>query len=670
MSDKDIIKEYGDVLLNASHIIDDPPPVISVSPKIDIALGGGVPEGSLFIITGPEKLGKDQPLYSNVYTPTGPKQMGSLRIGDEILTPNGKSYIESIHPQGINDIYRVYFSDKTYTDCGKNHLWTVMKHDYTIKYQTLTLNEIIKQGLFRNNGGHKQAKFCIPIAETQYPYQHIKLDPYLLGVILGDGGISQNAVIITNTDQELLNYISNILDAQYKLQQIKQNKISYRIIGKYNRVKANQHKYINILTDYKLQGCTSKQKFIPPEYKYNTKEIRLELIRGLMDTDGFVSEDGRVDISSPSQQLINDISEVLRSLGYKCRIKERYTSCNGKQFLSYKCYISGNSYTELKDLFKLSRKRNRCHAAKHIPRRNIVKIEHLGRELTQCIKIRDPDGLYFTDNYIITHNTILALQFCRNAQHSLGRKIYYGNVEGRLKKRDLEGIYGLDLSEEHFEIVGSKKGHILSGEKYLAIFDTIIHNEPHSVCVIDSFSALAAESELVSDITDAQVAPMNRYLAKFTRRFANVLPINRVTLVGITHLMANINKFGAGKAKVEKSGNALKYAQDVKLWGTHKEPIKQGETQIGQKAHFIVENSAIGPPGQKVTTYIKYGRGIWNEYEVADLAKDFGIVEGKSWLTLPNGEKIQGMANFSTYLEENPNAYNDLKSQVFEMIGM
>lgn len=271
--------------------------------------------------------------------------------------------------------------------------------------------------------------------------------------------------------------------------------------------------------------------------------------------------------------------------------------------------------------------------------------------------------------------TVHALQFCRNAQKvklesEENRKIYYGNVEGRLKKRDLEGIKGLEFDPENFKIVGSTKGNILSGEKYLGIFDNIIHNEPHAVCVIDSFSALAAEAELVNDITDVQVAAMNRYLSKFTRRFANVLPINRVTLVGITHLMANIQKFGAGKSKVEKSGSALKYAQDVKLWATHKEPLKQGETQIGQKVHWVVENSAIGAPGQKVTSIIKYGHGLWEEYELADLAKDFGLVEGKTWMTLPNGEKVQGLTNFAKYLEENPNYYSDLRQQLFEMIGL
>lgn len=272
--------------------------------------------------------------------------------------------------------------------------------------------------------------------------------------------------------------------------------------------------------------------------------------------------------------------------------------------------------------------------------------------------------------------TVTALQICRNAQELLlekeeKRKIYFANIEGRLKKRDLEGISRLNFDPEVFQIIGSRKGKILSGEDYISIIDNKVHNVPHSVIVIDSFSALASESELVSDIKDVQVAAMNRTVAKFTRRVGNVLPINRVTVVGITHLMANIQKFGAGKSKVEKSGNALKYAQDVKLWASHKEPIKQGETQIGQKIHWAIENSAIGPPGQKVISYIKYGKGIWDEYEVIELAKDFGVLEVKgAWITLPNGERVQGIPNACTYLEENPKAYAELRAKVFEIVGL
>jgi len=263
--------------------------------------------------------------------------------------------------------------------------------------------------------------------------------------------------------------------------------------------------------------------------------------------------------------------------------------------------------------------------------------------------------------------TVTALQFCKNAQKVLledgtRRKIMYGNIEGRLKKRDLLGVNGLDLDPEFFKVIGSKKGNILTGEKYLSIFDKLVHYVPHSVGVIDSFSALASEKELVQDIEDAQVAVMQKFIAKFTRRFANVLPINRVTLVGITHIMANIGAMGNAKKKTEKSGNALKYAQDVKLYATHKEPLKQGEHQIGQKINWIVENTATNtPPGQKVQSYMKYGHGIWEEMELVDVACDFGILrKAGAWIKWPDDSQFQGKVKAAAYLEQDREAFDDL----------
>ena len=249
--------------------------------------------------------------------------------------------------------------------------------------------------------------------------------------------------------------------------------------------------------------------------------------------------------------------------------------------------------------------------------------------------------------------------------------MYYGNIEGRLRKRDLEGINGLDTDSELLKIIGSTQGNILSAEKYLSIFDQLIHTEPNSICVIDSFSALSSDAELTGDLSDTQVMSVQKVLAKFCRRISNVLPINKVTVVGITHLMANVNKFGRGKTKVEKSGSALKYQVDVKLHATHTSPIMQGDTQIGQTVHWQVITSAIGAPGQKVSSHIKYGRGIWKEMELADLLVDFGtVIKSGAWLTLPNGEKLQGKNNLAKYLEENPEEYLTFEDQIFEMVGI
>jgi len=266
--------------------------------------------------------------------------------------------------------------------------------------------------------------------------------------------------------------------------------------------------------------------------------------------------------------------------------------------------------------------------------------------------------------------TVTALAFCANAQEH-ERVVYYANIEGRLRKRDLEGISGLSLEPEKMQIISSTEGNILSAEKYLSIIDNIVHTKPGSIAVVDSFSALSSEAELTGDLEDVQVMSVQKILAKFCRRISNALPINRVTVVGVTHLMANVQKFGRGKAKIEKSGSALKYQVDVKLHATHAQPIMRGETQVGQTVNWQVMTSAIGPPGQKVASHIKYGRGIWKEMELADLMVDFGlIIKSGSWLKLPNDEKIQGKANLAIYLEENPEEYKNFEQEIFTMVGI
>jgi len=314
---------------------------------------------------------------------------------------------------------------------------------------------------------------------------------------------------------------------------------------------------------------------------------------------------------------------------------------------------------------------NVLHDASSITERPLEVIS-VGPKLDIALGGGVPEGsLFIMTGPEKVGKTVTALSFCANAQQHHQRKVYYANIEGRLRKRDLEGISGLILDPEKMQIISSTEGNILSAEKYLSIIDNIVHTKPGSVAVVDSFSALSSESELTGDLEDVQVMSVQKILAKFCRRISNALPINRVTVVGVTHLMANVQRFGRGKSKIEKSGSALKYQVDVKLHATHSVPLMQGDTQIGQTIHWQIATSAIGPPGQKVESHIRYGRGIWKEMEVADLLIDFGLIlKSGAWLKLPNGEKIQGKANLAKYLEDNPKEYSDFKSQVFQMVGM
>jgi recombination protein RecA len=250
--------------------------------------------------------------------------------------------------------------------------------------------------------------------------------------------------------------------------------------------------------------------------------------------------------------------------------------------------------------------------------------------------------------------------------------VYYLNIEGRLKKRDLEGISSLDL--ERFDIIGSQQGKILHAEEYLQIAERIINEEPGSILIIDSYSALCTEAEITSDMDKMQRADGAKLLAKFCRKVANVIPVNKNIVIGITHLMGNPTGYGAEFK--EKSGQAIAYQTDIKLRAKSFKPwvLSADSSQIGQEIEWNVICSALGPPGGSITSYIRYGQGIDKQMEIINLASDIGIIhKGGAWYTLTSVEdkpKFQGTEKLRAYLMENPSAYESLLVSVKETMGL
>ncbi len=252
------------------------------------------------------------------------------------------------------------------------------------------------------------------------------------------------------------------------------------------------------------------------------------------------------------------------------------------------------------------------------------------------------------------------------------REVYYLNIEGRLKKRDLEGIPGLNLDK--FHVIGSQQGKILHAEEYLQIGEKIINEIPGSVVIIDSYSALCTEAEITSEMDKMQRADGAKLLAKFCRKVANVIPVNKNIVIGITHLMGNPTGYGAEFK--EKSGQAIAYQTDIKLRAKTFKPwtLSADSTQIGQEIEWQVVCSALGPPGGNITSYIRYGQGVDKYMEAITLASDMGIIhKGGAWYTLtslPDKPKFQGAEKVRQYLLENEQAYKDLVSSIKTTMGL
>jgi recombination protein RecA len=252
------------------------------------------------------------------------------------------------------------------------------------------------------------------------------------------------------------------------------------------------------------------------------------------------------------------------------------------------------------------------------------------------------------------------------------RRVYYLNIEGRLKKRDLEGIPHLDL--ERFDVIGSQQGKILHAEEYLQIAERIINEEPESIMIIDSYSALCTEAEITSGMDKMQRADGAKLLAKFCRKVANVIPVNKNIVIGITHLMGNPG-YGTVEWK-EKSGQAIAYQTDIKLKAKFfkKWNLSDDSPQIGQEVEWEVLCSSLGPPGGTIKSYLRYGQGIDKQTELLSLSVDMGLIaKGGAWYTISTVEdkpKFQGMEKTRQYLVEHPEVYEDLWTKVKETMGL
>jgi recombination protein RecA len=266
--------------------------------------------------------------------------------------------------------------------------------------------------------------------------------------------------------------------------------------------------------------------------------------------------------------------------------------------------------------------------------------------------------------------TTTALQIAANAQQQYNKPVFIGNVEHRINKKELSGIHGLRIGD--IEMIQSQTGKILMAQDHLQEYTRIINTVPGCVLIIDSSSALCAEKEFSEDITAQARNEGPKLLANFCRKMASIVPVQNVTLIIIQHLIANTSGFGS--PFYEDGGNKIQYQADIKLrcvsfqkWNAKKE---DDATRIGQVANWHIITSALGPPGGKIQSYIRYGYGIDDIKEYIDLGLDIALIEKSgSWFTYKD-VKAQGEEKLRNALLENQETFKLLKNDIAMQMGI
>jgi hypothetical protein len=355
--------------------------------------------------------GKGQLTSAGILTPTGWATFGDIRVGDKVVGSDGFAYsVTGVFPRGKQQTYKVIFSDDTSIICDAEHLWSVQsnkQHYRNTGYYTFSVKDLLKEGLRTGPTKRKQVRWYIPLVKPiQFRERKHFIDPYVLGVLLGDGSLTQKTVSFTSEDD--MSFVQTLLPEGVLLKRYCHFNRSphWSIVSP--KTKSNPVK--QELIRLGVFGHGALDKFVPKEYLFSSIEGRTAVLQGLLDTDGTASGGGScIEFCSISTKLASDVQFLVQSLGGTARIVEQLSFINShgtrvQKQDKYQVYISLPNEIEG---FRLERKKTQyTKRTKYHPKRNIVSIEPTGYQETVCISVDSPDSLYVTEHCIVTHNTI------------------------------------------------------------------------------------------------------------------------------------------------------------------------------------------------------------------------------------------------------------------------
>lgn len=356
-------------------------------------------------------LGKAQSLDSLILTPDGWVTMGDIKIGDLVIGSNGMpTKVTGVFPQGFKPMYDITFTDGTIVESCDEHLWAVQTPVQKKRKSGFVVKPLKDIMVDLTQSKSKNVKWYIPMVQpVNFTKKSVLIDPYVLGCLLGDGSFTQHTTSISSADVELISEIKSRLPEGHVIKH--RSNYDYGLVSEVCDPYSGN--IINSITGglrtLGLMGMKSENKFIPNSYKFNSLDVRLQILQGLLDTDGYVSESGTIQYYSVSERLKEDVKELVQSFGGVARESEKigsYKTPDGETVNCKMCYILTINLPSGIVPFKLTRKLNRVNInKKYQPSRGIKSVKYSKNVEAQCISVEADDSLYVTNRYVVTHNT-------------------------------------------------------------------------------------------------------------------------------------------------------------------------------------------------------------------------------------------------------------------------
>lgn len=672
---------------------------------LDDALGcGGLPCGRIIQYYGPpgcHAKGQKILMFDGTL-----KNVEDIVVGDTLMGPDSKPRNVLELKRGKDLMYKVVPNKGKDFIVNENHIMCFVKN-----------NKIARRSIFRRKTKSSKLiphfeyvemsiKDYLKLSKSQkkslYLYKAnalnftnnntLKIDPYLFGLLLGDGTI-KNDLSIHSMDNEILEFVENYCKNNNLTSSYRKRKdgIKCKEIG----LRSNGKKFNNWLkNEIKILKANKKcdDKFIPHDYKVASYEDRLQILAGLIDTDGTVSNKYNFSFSSKSQQLANDVAFIAGSLGFYASVSEKYSSAHiNHKDLYYEVYISG-------EVYKIPTKINR----KKIDKEKIInhsnklrykfKLEKLDVDNFYGFSL-DGDNKYLLDDFTVTHNsgktamTMLAIKEAQNK--SKESKQVFIDAEQTFSPVWAE-LLGLDLSriilvDEDLAVNGRRcfemllgvpkedSKHILKGKSKDGLLDKIILKEIDiNLIVLDSLGSIIPPGEDVSAVGKSNMALMARFLSTTFKKLSLEVAKANIPFIVINHKRDSLEMYGPSHTFM--GGNSYSHFLSANIYfephgGREGLILNEKEERIGQNIRATIEKSKFGPHPRQCEFKLKFDEGIISECEeIAELALKYNVAVKTSSITIEYKEnKYRGMGQFCEAVKASPEMLKDLKEKIIEV---
>lgn len=370
------------------------------------------------------RIGKALRHGTPVATPEGWRVIEDLRVGDQVFAGDGTvTTVTGVFPQGVKPLFRLTFDVGETIDCCADHLWVYQhpraRYPYRRSHKKTEPNpffgewRVADTQTILNEVGEAPIPRRRVVMPTSKPWQFeekpVAVDPYLAGLLLGDGMLKHNRIGFSSADEEILQAVRDALPEGCELRHLGRH--DYGIISTCERQFAvgggygRSHPLMIPLIQMGMYGNGGGEKHVPREYLLNAPAVRLAVLQGLMDSDGSISRTGAMEFTSISRRLAEDVAFLVHSLGGKAAISDRQTHYTHKGERragkpSYRVRIRLNACP-----FRLARKADRWTPRHNTPNRVLHRIDPIEPGEATCISVAHPDRTYVTAHGIVTHNT-------------------------------------------------------------------------------------------------------------------------------------------------------------------------------------------------------------------------------------------------------------------------